>query len=453
MTQFRKEKDSLGLVEVPADALYAAQTQRAIENFSIGDVRMPEALIKALAEIKSAAAKTNANLGEIGLDTSVSIQNAAAQIVAGGHSKEFPVSVYQTGSGTSTNMNMNEVLASLASESLGRAVHPNDEINLGQSSNDVIPSAIQVAVAKAVQENVIPALTELANRIERIAIANSAVVKTGRTHLMDAVPLTLEQEFGTWAFQLREHMQRFDGAIERLCQLPIGGTAVGTGLNTHPEFAAQVCELLSTKNLSFSPSENKFSRIAGQEVGHEISALFEGVAVTLIKVCNDLRWMNSGPNNGLAEIQLPELQPGSSIMPGKVNPVIPEAVLMAMTQVMGYHSSISIAAQSGNFQLNVMLPLIGHNLLSSADLVASSARHLEEKVFSKLKINRQRIESQLSQNPILVTALNPVIGYEKAAEIAKIAMKEGRSIIDVAEENTEIDRAELERLLSAKSMT
>ena len=441
------------MVEVPADALYGAQTQRALDNFAIGNVLMPEALIRALAEIKSAAAKANAKFGRLGLDISISIQNAAAQVAAGRYQKEFPLSVYQTGSGTSTNMNMNEVLANLASESLGRSVHPNDEINLGQSSNDVFPSAMQVAVAKAIQVDVMPAIAELANGIERIAVANAEVVKTGRTHLMDAVPLTVQQEFGTWAFQLREHLERFECLMNRLCQLPIGGTAIGTGLNAHPEFSREVCEILSGKDLSFSPCENKFSRIAGQEISHETSALFEGVAITLIKICNDLRWMNSGPNNGLAEIQLPALQPGSSIMPGKVNPVIPEAVLMAMTQVLGYHSSICIAAQSGNFQLNVMLPLIAHNLLNSANLLASSAQHLDEKAISKLRINRERIESQLSQNPILVTALNPVIGYEKAAEIAKIAMKEGRSIIDVAEENTDIERAALERLLSAKSMT
>lgn len=451
-TQYRKEKDSLGLVEVPVNALYGAQTQRARDNFAIGEVLMPQALIRALAEIKSAAAKVNAKLGNFGLDTSIAIQNAAAQVIAGKHQNEFPLSLYQTGSGTSTNMNMNEVLASLACDALGRAVHPNDEVNLGQSSNDVIPSSIQISVAKKIRLELLPALGRLAGRIERIAESNSHVVKTGRTHLMDAVPISLEQEFGTWAYQIREHTNRLEESLGRLCQLPIGGTAVGTGLNTHPDFAREVCDLLSTSDIGFQPSENKFSRIAGQEVGHEISALFEGIAISLIKICNDLRWMNSGPNNGLSEVQLPELQPGSSIMPGKVNPVIPEAVIMAMTQVMGYHSSVALAAQSGNFQLNVMLPLIGHNLLTSADLITTSANHLEEKVIDGLRINRAYIEAKLSQNPILATALNPVLGYERAAEIAKTAIKEGRPILDVAIEQTDIESSELEKLLSAKSM-
>ena len=452
MSQFRREKDSLGSVEVPAEALYSAQTQRAIQNFAIGDTLIPVALIKCLAEIKSAAAKANAKFGGLDLDTSISIQNAAAQVAAGKHQKEFPLGVYQTGSGTSTNMNMNEVLASLASESLGRSVHPNDEINLGQSSNDVIPSAIQIASAKKIHSEVIPALDNLASRIERIAASNAQVVKTARTHLMDAVPISLKQEFGAWAFQIREHIERLEASLPRICQLPIGGTAVGTGLNTHAEFGQMVCELLSKSELAFESSDNKFSRIAGQEVGHEISAMFEGVAITLIKICNDLRWMNSGPNNGLAEVELPELQPGSSIMPGKVNPVIPEAVLMAMTQVMGYHSSTSLAAQSGNFQLNVMLPLIAHNLLTSADLISASCNHLADKTIDGLRVNRTHLEAQLSQNPILVTALNPIIGYERAAEIAKIALKEKRPIIEVAAEHTDIDRAKLEQLLSAESM-
>ena len=452
MTQYRKERDSLGIVEVPADALYGAQTQRALQNFTIGQAQIPDALIKAIAEIKAAAAKANRKFAELKLDTAVAIQNAAAQVIAGRHDKEFPLSVYQTGSGTSTNMNMNEVLASLATESLGRPVHPNDEVNLGQSSNDLIPSAIQIAVAKKIRAEMLPTLEKLAIRIERVAESNAQVVKTGRTHLMDAVPISLKQEFGTWAYQIREHMERLEESLSRLCQLPIGGTAVGTGMNTHPDFAEEVCSLLSTTDIAFQSSENKFSRIAGQEVEHEVSALFEGVAVSLIKICNDLRWMNSGPNNGLGEIQLPELQPGSSIMPGKVNPVIPEAVIMAMTQVMGYHSSVAIAAQSGNFQLNVMLPLVAHNLLSSADLISGSARHLEEKVIDGLRVNRAHIEEQLSRNPILVTALNPILGYEKAAEIAKIAIKEGRPVLDVAVEHCDIDRAELERILSPKTM-
>lgn len=452
MTQFRKEKDSLGLVEVPVDALYGAQTQRAVDNFGISETVMPEDFLRALAEIKSAAAKANAKLGLIPLETAVAIQNAAAQVIQAKHYKEFPLSIYQTGSGTSTNMNMNEVLANLASEALGRPVHPNDKVNQGQSSNDVIPSAIQIATAKKIRLAVIPALDHLAARIERLAKANSAVVKTGRTHLMDAVPLSLEQEFGTWAFQVREHIERLSGVLERLCQLPIGGTAIGTGLNTHPNFAAEVCSLLSNNELGFTPCENSFARIAGQEISHEVSSLFQGVAISLVKISNDLRWMNSGPNNGLAEIQLPELQPGSSIMPGKVNPVIPEAVIMAMTQVMGYHTSLGIAAQSGNFQLNVMLPLIGYNLLTSADLICGSAQHLADKALEGIQINQSRIASQLSQNPILATALTPIIGYEKAADIAKTAMKEGRSILDVAEEITGMERQALEDLLSAKSM-
>lgn len=453
----RTEQDSLGTVEVPTEALYGAQTQRAVQNFDLGGGRLPTALIYALADIKGNAAKVNASLGTLDISVADAIHRAAESVCTGEHEDQFPVDLFQTGSGTSSNMNMNEVLANLASQDLGREleqkVQANDQVNLGQSSNDVIPATIQLATARKIRYEVLAALEKLAVEIELLADKNADVIKTGRTHLMDAVPLSLKQELGTWAFQIREHKARLTDTLQRLCQLPLGGTAIGTDINSHPDFGKQVCEALSGEGLRFKPCINLASRIAGQEVEHEVSAVFEGIAITLIKICNDLRWMNSGPNSGLAEIRLPELQPGSSIMPGKVNPVIPEAVIMAMTQLMGYHSSTAIAAQSGNFQLNVMLPLIGGNLIKSADLIVASAQHLADKAISGIEVNREIIAEQVERNPILVTALNPIIGYQKAAEIAKIAFQDGRPVIDVAEENTDIAREELEELLSPNNMT
>ncbi len=457
VTTKRQETDSLGTIDVPVGALYGAQTQRAVQNFALGGGAVPQALIYALADIKGHAAKVNASLGLLEAEVAEAIQRAAGAVLAGDHDDQFPVDLFQTGSGTSSNMNMNEVLANLASQYLElekkNGVQSNDHVNLGQSSNDVIPASIQIATARKIVAEVQPALEKLAMEIDLLAERNPDVVKTGRTHLMDAVPLTLKQELDTWVFQVREHKARLTGSLGRLCQLPLGGTAIGTGINSHPDFGNQVCAMLSKADLKFRPCANLGSRIAGQEVQHEISALFEGIAITLIKICNDLRWMNSGPNSGLAEIRLPELQPGSSIMPGKVNPVIPEAVIMAMTQVMGYHTSNAIAAQSGNFQLNVMLPLIGANLIKSADLIINSAQHLADKAISGIEINRRNIDEQVGRNPILVTALNPIIGYEKAAEIAKQAFKEGRPVMDVAAENTDIAREELEKLLSPRNMT
>ncbi|MEJ2646437.1 MAG: class II fumarate hydratase [Gammaproteobacteria bacterium] len=450
----RTERDSLGEVRVPADALYGAQTQRAVDNFPISGLRMPRPFIAALGLIKTCAARVNADLGRLPPEMADAIIAAAGEVQAGHHDEQFPIDVFQTGSGTSTNMNANEVIAHLAGTRLGKAVHANDHVNRGQSSNDVIPTAIHISAALGVRDCLLPALDHLAGTIEARAAELEDQVKTGRTHLMDAMPITLGQELGGWAAQVRHAGERVRGALPRLCALAQGGTAVGTGINAHPEFGTRFAAAVSEgTGMEFSAAANYFEALSSQDAAVELSGHLRSTAVALTKIANDLRWMNSGPLTGLAEISLPALQPGSSIMPGKVNPVIPEAVAMACAQVMGNDATVALAGQSGSFQLNVMLPVIAHNLLQSIDLLSNGARVLADKAIAGFTVNSRRLTEQLDRNPILVTALNEVIGYEQAAAIAKRAYAEGRPIREVAAEVTGLDDAELQRLLDPAALT
>ncbi len=446
--QTRTEHDSMGPVEVPADALYGAQTQRALENFRLSGRTLPAPFLRAVGLIKACAARANAALGKMEPDLARAIAAAALELAEGHHLDQFPVDVFQTGSGTSTNMNANEVIARLASARLGRPVHPNDDVNRGQSSNDVIPTAIHVSAALQLQRLLLPAIEHLAQAIGRRARELDDVVKTGRTHLMDAVPITFGQELGGWAAQLHRVAERLGDTLPRLRRLAQGGTAVGTGLNAHPEFAARFArEISAATGLEFEPGDNRFELISSQDTAVELSGELRTAAVAVAKIANDLRWMNSGPLAGLGEIALPALQPGSSIMPGKVNPVIPEAVLMACAQVMGNDHAVALGGQGGSFQLNTMLPLIAANLLDSIELLARAARHLADKAVAGFRVNEERIQAALSRNPILVTALNEVIGYEAAARIARRAYAEGRPVLDVAAEETDLPLEELRRLL------
>jgi len=445
--KYRTERDSMGEVRVPAEALYGAQTQRAIDNIDIAPRTLPGLFVRCLADIKAAAAGANAACGTVDAKVAGAIVAAAARVAAGEHAGQFPVGVFQTGSGTSTNMNMNEVLARLASQNSGREVHPNDEVNCSQSSNDVIPTCIQVAATVALERQLRPALGQLVDTLGDRAGELAGTVKTGRTHLMDAMPLTFGQELETVAFQFTECGQRLDDLQPRLRALPIGGSAVGTGVNVPAGLAPALVENLSARlNTAFSCCPNPASRMAGQEVAVECSACLRSLAHVLSKLNNDLRWMSSGPLAGLAEIQLQALQPGSSIMPGKVNPILPEAALMAAAEVVGNDTTIALAARSGNFQLNVMLPLIADKLLGSIGLLAGACA-VTARAVAGFTVQREQVGQALARNPILVTALNARIGYEAAAAIAKRAYAEGRPIIDVAAEDTGIARQELEQLL------
>lgn len=451
---FRVEKDSMGEVKVPQDALYGAQTQRAVDNFAISGLRMPRAFIRAMGLIKATAATVNLALKELDAARSEAIVSAAMEVAEGRWDEHFPIDVFQTGSGTSSNMNANEVIARLASKRLGQSVHPNDHVNMGQSSNDVIPTAIHVSAYLTTQELLLPGLEHLAQVIETKAESVKHVVKTGRTHLMDAMPVTLGQELGAWAFQIRQGIERISSSMTRLGQLAQGGTAVGTGINAHPDFARLFAQHLSTRTGGvFSVSPNFFVGLATQDTAVELSGQLKVVAVSIMKIANDLRWMNSGPLTGLAEIVLPSLQPGSSIMPGKINPVIPEAATMVAAQVIGNDTTIAIAGQSGNFQLNVMLPVLALNLLQSIELLANASRALADFAIAGFTVNEERIEAQLSRNPILVTALNPIIGYEKGAAIAKRAYAEGRPIKQVAAEVTNLAPEQLSSLLDPMALT
>jgi fumarate hydratase class II len=453
MSETRIESDSLGDVAVPATALYGAQTQRALDNFHIGGVPMPAAFIRALGLIKAAAARANAELGLLEPALAQSITDAALCIAQGRYSEHFPVDVFQTGSGTSTNMNANEVIAALASAQLGQAVHPNDHVNCSQSSNDVIPTAIHVSTELALSVSLMPALHRLVDAIAQREQELAGVIKTGRTHLMDAMPLSLAQELSGWRAQLQQAGQRIDASRTQLRQLAQGGTAVGTGVNADPQFAARFCFFLNEScGVTFEPADNFFAALASQDVAVAVSGQLKSLAVALMKIANDLRWMNSGPLSGLAEISLKPLQPGSSIMPGKVNPVIPEAVAMAAAQVIGNDTAITIGGQSGNFQLNVMLPLIAHNLLQSIAMLANSCEALTDHCIADFVVNTANIDADLARNPILVTALNREIGYSKAAEIAKRAYREGRPILEVAQEMTDLSPEILARLLNPKSL-
>ena len=450
----RIEKDSMGEVRVPASALYGAQTQRAVENFPISDLRFPRPFLRALGLIKGAAAAVNQELGLLEPDVAAAIQKAAQEVEEGKHDGEFPLDIFQTGSGTSTNMNANEVIATLASRELGRKVHPNDHVNRSQSSNDVIPTAIHVSAGLEVSEHLIPALTHLAKKIDRRAAELDSIVKTGRTHLMDALPVRMSQELGGWSAQIGLGIERLQATLPRLGELALGGTAVGTGVNAHPEFGTRVAAFLASRTGSpFRASGNYFASLSSQDAAVELSGQLKSVAVVLMKISNDLRWMNSGPQAGLAEISLPALQPGSSIMPGKVNPVIPEAVTMVCAQVIGNDVAITIGGQSGNFQLNVMLPVITYNLLQSITLLARAAMVLADKAIAGFKVNEAHVAELVDKNPILVTALNPVIGYEKGAQIAKKAYAENRRVKEVAAEMTQMKPEELDRILDPRKMT
>jgi fumarate hydratase class II len=451
----RTEKDSMGELQVPADALYTAQTQRAINNFPVSDTRMPESYIRALVALKKAAAIANQKLEQIPAETGEAITKAADRLLAEDDlMQHFPVDVFQTGSGTSTNMNANEVLGTLASRETSEPVSPNDHINYGQSSNDVIPSVIHISAALEIKNALLPALNYMAASIRSKAEEVDGFIKTGRTHLMDAMPIRMSQALGAWATQTEENIARLEQSLPALEALALGGTAVGTGINAHPDFSALVCDVLNAETgLNFRPAEDYFSRIASQDTAVAVSGILKTQAVTMMKIANDLRWMNSGPLAGLGEIELEALQPGSSIMPGKVNPVIPEAAAMVSAQVMGNDVAINVAGQSGNFELNVMLPLVAHNLLQSIGLIANVSRLLADKAIASFVVKEEKLQEALAKNPVLVTALNPVIGYLKAAEIAKQAYREGRPIIDVADEQTDLGRAELERLLNPEKLT
>ena len=452
--EYRIEKDSMGEMQVPVDALYAAQTQRAVDNFPVSGITMPRAVIRALGLIKAATAKVNLDLGLIESDVAEAIQGAANEVAKGNHDAQFPVDIFQTGSGTSSNMNANEVIASIASTRLGRKVHPNDHVNMGQSSNDVIPTAIHVSGSLLASELLLPALDHLAKTIHGRLVETSSVVKTGRTHLMDAMPVTLAQEMSGWETQVRHGHARISSALQRLTMLPQGGTAVGTGINADPEFGKRVAvHLAEVTGVGFTTKENYFEGLSTQDAAVEMSGQLKTVAVSLMKIANDLRWMNSGPLAGLGEIELPSLQPGSSIMPGKVNPVIPEAVCMVSAQVIGNDLTISLGGQSGNFQLNVMLPVIAYNLAQSIEILANVSRLLADKAIAGFTINEDKMNEALGRNPILVTALNAVIGYEKGAAIAKKAYAEGRPVKEVAKEMTDLSDEELDRLLDPAELT
>ncbi len=445
---FRIERDSMGELQVPAEALWGAQTQRAVQNFPISGLKLPRAFIAALGLVKQAAARANTHLQLLDATIARAIDASAAEVAAGQHDAHFPIDVFQTGSGTSTNMNANEVIASLASRRLGKPVHANDHVNMGQSSNDVIPTAIHVSAALAVRSELVPALEHLRDALRARERDIGAIVKTGRTHLMDAMPVTLGQELSGWRTQIEHGIERLASVEPRLHALAQGGTAVGTGINAHPAFGARFCEELATlTRVPFKPARNYFEGLSAQDTAVELSGQLKVIAVSLMKIANDLRWMNSGPLAGLGEIALPALQPGSSIMPGKVNPVIPEATAMVAAQVIGYDATITVAGQSGNFQLNVMLPLIAYNLLEGIRLLANVSRALADKAIAGFKVNQARLAEALDRNPILVTALNPVIGYEQGAAIAKKAYAEGRPIREVAEQMTDLPREELARLL------
>ena len=453
-TKYRIERDSMGELKVPADALYGAQTQRAIDNFKISGLHLPRQFIRALGLIKSAAAQVNADLGGLKRPLAKAIRNAAEQVASGEFNAQFPIDVFQTGSGTSTNMNANEVIAHLATAALGREVHPNDHVNMGQSSNDVIPTAIQVSATLAVEEHLLPALVHLIAIIEKRARELKKVVKTGRTHLMDAMPVTFGQELGGWAAQLRSNSARLQDTLKRLRCLPQGGTAVGTGINAAEDFGPRIAVQLSKLGgVRFESAQNYFEGMSSQDAAVELSGQLKTLACSLMKIANDLRWMNSGPLAGLGEIELPALQPGSSIMPGKVNPVIPEAMTMVCAQVIGNDTTITIAGQAGNFQLNVMLPVIALNLLQSIEILGNAMYALADSAIAGFTVRSGHIQEALNRNPILVTALNPVIGYEKGAATAKQAYKQNRPILDVARETTGLSEAKLKQLLDPLTLT
>jgi fumarate hydratase class II len=455
MTKTRVEKDSMGQLNVPHEALYGAQTQRAINNFPVSGQRLPEPFIRALIIVKKAAALANMKLETIDDSRGKAIVSACDKLLNSDDvMMHFPVDIFQTGSGTSSNMNANEVIANVASQYSKEAIHPNDHVNYGQSSNDVIPTTIHVSAALELSGRLIPAVETLIAQIEEKAESVSQYCKTGRTHLMDAMPIRMDQSLLSWSAQLKlqvSTLRSYQSAIQSIAQ---GGTAVGTGINAHPDFAGVFAHTISDlTELKFTPADNFFAVIGSQDTAVGLSGALKSLAVTMMKIANDLRWMNSGPLAGLGEIALEALQPGSSIMPGKVNPVIPEAVAMASAQVIGNDAAITIGGQSGNFELNVMLPMIASNLLSSITLMTNSVSLIGEKAIKTFSVNKEALEEVLYRNPVLVTALNPVIGYAKAAEIAKVAYKENKPILEVAQAMTDISKDELSVLLDPKKLT
>lgn len=457
--EFRIEHDSMGEVRVPAHAKWRAQTQRAVENFPVSGHRLERAHIAALGRVKAAAAVVNARLGVLDDDIAEAIRSAAEEVADGRWDEHFPVDVFQTGSGTSSNMNTNEVIATLASERLGRPVHPNDHVNASQSSNDVFPSSVHIAATAAVTGELIPALEHLAAALERKSAEFAKVVKAGRTHLMDATPVTLGQEFGGYAAQVRYGVERLRAALPRLAELPLGGTAVGTGINTPPGFsAAVIAEVAAATGLPLTEARDHFEAQGARDALVETSGMLRTIAVSLTKVCNDLRWMASGPRTGLAEINLPDLQPGSSIMPGKVNPVIPEAVLMVAAQVTGNDTAVAVAGASGNFELNVMIPLMARNLLESIRLLGNASRLLADRTVDGITANSERAREYAESSPSVVTPLNRYIGYEEAAKVAKRALAERKTIREVVLESGYVDQgaltlAQLDEALDVLRMT
>ena len=458
MSDFRIEKDSMGDVKVPKDAYYGAQTQRAVDNFPVSGIKFSRGFIESIGLIKKSAAKVNKDLDQLDKSIADPIQKAAQEVLEGDFDHDFAIDIFQTGSGTSSNMNANEIIAKRANELKGgdadTEIHPNDHVNYGQSSNDVIPTTIRLAAALAVKKNLIPALQHLADTFLEKGKEFADVVKTGRTHLMDAMPVTVQQEFGGYARQLQLGVNRLESTMERITELPQGGTAVGTGLNTHPEFGAKMAETLSeATDINFREAKNHFEAQSTVDAPVELSGQLKTIAVGLMKIGNDLRWMNSGPNSGIGELQLAAIQPGSSIMPGKVNPVIEESLVMVCTQVIGNDSAITVAGQSGNFELNVMLPVVAHNLLESIDILANAVRNQADRSVAKLSVNEERIADMVMRNPVLVTALNPIIGYDLGSKIAKRAFKEGRPVKEVAREMTDLSDEELDEALDPIKMT
>jgi len=453
MSAYRIEKDSMGELKVPRDAVYGAQTQRAVENFPVSGITMPKAFIQALGLVKQACANANHTLGALDENRRRAISSICDDIINGKLMDQFPLDVFQTGSATSTNMNANEVIANLASKEAGDMVHPNDHVNMSQSSNDVIPTTIHVSAAIACHQQLLPAINHLIAVIDNKAEALASIITTGRTHLMDAMPVSLGQELSGWSAQLCSALAHIEKVLPAMHQLAIGGTAVGTGINADESFGDLVSEQLSNSTgLPFRVAGNRFAALSSQDAAVALSGQLKTLATALMKISNDLRWMNSGPLAGIGEIALPALQPGSSIMPGKVNPVIPEATAMVCAQVTGNDTVITIAGQSGNFQLNVMLPLVAHNLLQSIEILSSVSRLLADKAIAGFTVNEENINNALAKNPILVTALNTVIGYELGARVAKTAYAEGRPVIDVAVDMTDLSREELEKLLDPKKL-
>ncbi|SKC44764.1 class II fumarate hydratase [Okibacterium fritillariae] len=458
-TEYRIEHDTMGEVRVPAHALYSAQTQRAVENFPISGAGLEPAQIAALARIKKAAATANARLGVLDQGIAEAIARAADEVIAGNHDGEFPIDVYQTGSGTSSNMNMNEVLASLATTSLGQPVHPNDHVNASQSSNDVFPTSVHIAVTSALIDDLIPALDHLAVAFEKKAELWKNVVKAGRTHLMDATPVTLGQEFGGYARQIRLGIERVRTALPRVAEVPLGGTAVGTGINTPQGFPQLVIQLLQEDTeLPITEAVDHFEAQANRDGLVDASGALRVIAVSLTKICNDLRWMGSGPNTGLGELHIPDLQPGSSIMPGKVNPVIPEAVLMVASRVIGNDATIAWSGASGAFELNVAIPVMGTALLESIRLLSNASRVLADKTVDGLEVNAERATALAGSSPSIVTPLNKIIGYEAAAKIAKHAVAKKitvrEAVVDLGYvERGEITEEQLDEKLDLLSMT